>query len=121
MLKLRTFLRAWLLGTWEPPAGVRASVAIARDGMIVVLLAAEAAGVRGGVTVPPESPVWFNPSVFEALDFMASRMLDAAAGRSGTGDLRIATAMEAAGEAFADGIERATRTPIPTPISEDDR
>jgi hypothetical protein len=108
MLKLRTHLRAWLLGTWEPPPGVQASVAVARDGMIVVLL--EAMGIRGGLTVPPESPVWFDPGVFEALDFMAERMLDLAAGRSGAGDLRVAAALEAAAEAFAHGIERAART-----------
>jgi hypothetical protein len=29
--------------------------------------------------------------------------------RSGAGDLRIAAAMEVAGEEFADGVERATR------------
>jgi hypothetical protein len=107
MLKLRTRLRCWLLATWQPPPGVWARVAVAADGMIVVLLAAGC--VRGGVTVPPESPVWFNPSVFEALEFMAARMLDLAAGRSGAGDLRIAAAMEAAGEAFSDGVERAAR------------
>jgi hypothetical protein len=107
MLRLRTRLRAWMLSTWQPPAGVRASVAVARDGMILVAL--EAMGVRGLVTVPPESPVWFNPSVFEALDFMAERMLDLAAGRSGSGDLCIAAVLETAGEAFADGIERAAR------------
>jgi hypothetical protein len=99
MLRLRTRLRTWLLSTWQPPAGVRAYVAVARDGMIVVLL--EAMGVRGGVTV------WFDPSVFDALDFMAELMLDVAAARSGTGDLRVAAALETAGEAFADGIERA--------------
>jgi hypothetical protein len=107
MSKLRTRLRAWLLGTWEPPPGVRARVAVAGDGMILVAL--EAGGVLGGMTVPPESPVWFNSSVFKALDFMAARMLDAASARSGAGDLRIAAAMEVAGEEFADGVERATR------------
>jgi hypothetical protein len=107
MSKLRTRLRAWLLGTWQPPPGVRARVAYRiRDGMILVAL--EAGGVLGGVTVPPWSPVWFNPSVFAALDYMADRMLDVAAARSGAGDLRIAAAMELAGEAFADGIKRAT-------------
>jgi hypothetical protein len=117
MRKLRIRLRAWLLSTWQPPPGVRARVAYRiRDGMILVAL--EAGGVLGGVTIPPKSPVWFNPSVFHALEFMANRMLDVAAARSGAGDLRIAAAMEAAGEAFADGVERASRTPIVIPISE---
>jgi hypothetical protein len=107
MTKLRTFLRAWLLRTWEPPAGVRAYVAVARDGMIVVLL--EAMGVRGLVTVPPESPVWFDPGVFMDLDFIANRMLDLAVGRSYVRDLRVAAALETAGEAFAHGVEQAAR------------
>jgi hypothetical protein len=107
MSRLRTRLRAWLLGTWQPPVGVWARVAVAADGRILVAL--EAVGVRGGVIVPPESPVWWNPSVFAALDFMANRMLHVAAGRSGAGDLRVAAAMETAGEAFADGVERAAR------------
>jgi hypothetical protein len=120
MRKLRTRLRAWLLRTWEPPAGVRARVAYRiRDGMILVAL--EAGGVLGGVMIPPKSPVWFNPSVFHALDYMAARMLDVAAARSGAGDLRIAAVMEVAGEAFADGIERAARPPIETTVSEEDR
>jgi hypothetical protein len=120
MRKLRTRLRAWLLGTWQPPPGVRARVAYRiRDGTILVAL--EAGGVLGGVTIPLESPVWFNPSVFAALDFMADRMLDVAASRSGAGDLRIAAVMEAAGEAFADGIERAAGPTIPIPLSEDTR
>jgi hypothetical protein len=119
MLKLRTRLHTWLLHTWEPPPGVRARVAVAADGWILVAI--EAISVRGGVIIPPESPVWWNPSVFQALDFMANRMLDVAAGRSYVGDLRVAAAMEAAGEAFADGVERAARTPIVIPLMEKDR
>jgi hypothetical protein len=119
MLKLRLRLRAWLLGTWEPPAGVWARVAVAADGWILVAI--EAIGVRGGVIIPPDVPVWFDPGVFDALDFIAARMLDAAAGRSGAGDLRVAAAMETAGEAFADGVERAARRPIVIPLMEKDR
>jgi hypothetical protein len=119
MLKLRTRLRAWLLTTWEPPPGVWARVAVAADGMILVAL--EAVGVRGGLTVPPDVPVWFDPGVFAALDFIAARMLDAASGRAWAGDLRVAAAMETAGETFAAGVERAARTPIPIPVTEDHR
>lgn len=117
MLRLRTRLRAWLLTTWQPPAGVRARVAAAPDGTIVVWL--EAVGVRGGLIVSPRSPVWWNPSVFDALDFIADRMLDAAAARSYVGDLRVAAELETAGEAFAEGVERAARSPVA--ISEDHR
>jgi hypothetical protein len=119
MTKLRTRLRAWLLTTWEPPAGVWARVAVAADGRILVALAA--VGMCGRVTVPPDVPVWFDPGVFHALDFIAARMLDAASARSGVGDLRVAAALEAAGEAFADAVERAARTPSAITISEDTR
>jgi hypothetical protein len=107
MRKLRTRLRAWLLSTWEPPLGVRARVALAADGRILVALAA--VGVRGGLTVPSDVPVWFDPGVFDALDFISDRMLDAASARSGAGDLRVAATLEMAGEAFAAGVERAAR------------
>lgn len=123
MSKIRTYLRVWLLSTWQPPDGVRvAATLVDANGAILVQL--EAGTVRGGLMITPKALVWFNRDVFKALDMLASKMLAAVAEggdwkatalekaerrQKELKDYRVAAALKVARDRFNEGVNRAIR------------